>query len=426
MPDCDVLVVGAGAAGLAAARELERNRLHVTCLEARNRIGGRIFSIHDPFSAIAIEMGAEFVHGRSPEIWRIVEDARLTIYDVRFAAVYSENGKIHEDDEDSEDGFDEIFADMRRRAESGDETFLDFLNHSDYSQQAKRSVTGYVEGFNAARKEIIGIASLAEDAQASDQMGGSHSFRIAGGYDAVPLVLAHGLDIRLNSRVERVEWKRGDVSVHTQDQLWRAHAAILTLPLGVLQSGSVRFDPEPADTLRAARSFAVGHAIRVTLRFRHAFWEENPVLENAGFLFSNNCIFPTWWTTLPVRAPLITGWSAGPRADALLGLSESRIIDQAVAALEQITAMTASRVESAYFHDWQADPFSLGAYSYVPAGALPQRAKLAEPVEDTLFFAGEATDLSGHSATVHGAIASGQRAAKKIVHNFETRRVQHK
>jgi monoamine oxidase len=202
------------------------------------------------------------------------------------------------------------------------------------------------------------------------------------------------------------------------DAILRARAAILTLPLGVLQAGSVQFDPEPRAAFQAARALAVGHVIRVTLRFQAPFWENNSALKDTGFIFSSHPLFPTWWTTLPVRAPVITGWSAGPRADQLLAVPKSQIVDEAVTALGRVTGIEPPPLEKAYFHDWQADPFSLGAYSYVPAGALPQRAILAEPVEDTLFFAGEATDSGGHSATVHGAIASGRRAAKKIVQNF--------
>ena len=120
-----------------------------------------------------------------------------------------------------------------------------------------------------------------------------------------------------------------------------------------------------------------------------------------------------------MRTPILTGWSAGPRADTLLAESEAIVIERALEDLASITRVAAPKLrellEAAYFHDWHADPFSRGAYSYVPAGALRERAVLARPVADTLYFAGEATELNGHSATVHGAIASGQRAAQQIL-----------
>jgi monoamine oxidase len=116
-----------------------------------------------------------------------------------------------------------------------------------------------------------------------------------------------------------------------------------------------------------------------------------------------------------VVAPVITGWSAGPKADALLGKSKTEVIAAALGSLGRIVGTPSARLEDAWFHDWHADPFARGAYSYVPAGALPARRRLAEPVEDTLYFAGEATDLLGYGGTVHGAIASGNRAAGQIL-----------
>jgi monoamine oxidase len=159
--------------------------------------------------------------------------------------------------------------------------------------------------------------------------------------------------------------------------------------------------------------------MRVTLRFRESFWESNNEISFAGFLLSDEQYFPTWWTSLAVHAPIITGWSAGPHADALLGQPTAKIVSTAVAALARITNSHLTQVnellEAAYFHDWHADPFARGAYSYVPAGALEARNTLAQPVADTLYFAGEASELNGHSATVHGAIASGMRAARQIL-----------
>jgi monoamine oxidase len=225
----------------------------------------------------------------------------------------------------------------------------------------------------------------------------------------------------LNTIVESIEWQPGSAAVHLRSALdssretIRSRQVVVTVPLGVLHAGAIRFDPEPRETLAAARALAFGQAVRIVLRFENAFWEQNKDLANVGFLLSQEPVFPTWWTPRPVHAPIITGWSAGPKADPLLNEDSKTIIGAALASLERITACKPSRLEAAYFHDWHADPFAQGAYSYVPAGALPARRRLAEPVENTLYFAGEATDLNGHSATVHGAIASGKRAAHQIL-----------
>ena len=194
-----------------------------------------------------------------------------------------------------------------------------------------------------------------------------------------------------------------------------ANRVVITMPLGVLQAGSLRFDPEPRGILDAAHALAFGDVYRLTLRFDRAFWQDNPEFAGAGFIFSEEPLFPTWWTTVPVETAVITGWSAGPKADPLRGKTRAEIVAAALASLGKIMHAPLGRLENAWFHDWEADPFSCGAYSYVPAGALAARRELAGPVEDTLYFAGEATDLIGYGGTVHGAIASGKRVAAQIL-----------
>jgi monoamine oxidase len=433
--DVDVVVIGAGAAGLAALAELEGTGMRALCFEARDRIGGRVFTVRDPLCPIPLELGAEFVHGRPPEIWDIIKSGRLTAYDCVEQAVHLKDGKP-KSDHDAWESVDRVMTDMQRSAsEHEDQTFASFLERSPYPEDAKRMATSYVEGFNAARKEVVGIASLAEDAMAADEIDGDRSFRIFNGYDSV---LAHLLNsiggsetkLRLNSIIERIEWKCGAATLHVRSALTgaveavRSRRVIITVPLGVLQAtpdspGSIRFEPEPTEVLTAARALRFGHVIRLVLRFREAFWESNREISGAGFLFSDERLFPTWWTPLPVHAPVLTGWSAGPHADELLWKPQLTIVSEAIATLARITACPRERLtgllEAAYSHDWHGDPFVRGAYSYVPAGALGARKTLAQPVADTLYFAGEATNLNGHSATVHGAIASGQRAARQCI-----------
>ena len=138
-------------------------------------------------------------------------------------------------------------------------------------------------------------------------------------------------------------------------------------------------------------------------------------MQDAGFILSREPMFPTWWTTLAVRSTLLVGWHAGARAENMSGTTPAEIVAHALNSLSRIMkkdlAELQALVEDAYFHDWQADPYARGSYSYVPVGALDARKQLAIPVEETLYFAGEATDQNGHSATVHGALSTGQRAA---------------
>ncbi len=433
--DYDVVVVGAGAAGLAALGELDRAGCSVLCVEARERIGGRILTVHDPLSPLPLELGAEFIHGRPPEIWDIVRAERLPVYDCADASVRIRDGQIQKQ-EDAWLPMGALMREMRADASQGpDQSFASFLNQSDHAPDAQELSASFVEGFNAARKELIGIASLAKDANASEQIDGDRSFRFSQGYDAIPLhLLSRARDpfkrLRLNTVVNRIEWKPGFVTLDVTSALTgsaqriTARRVVITLPLGVLtaapgSAGAVEWDPAPGQHLEAAQSLAFGQVARMVFRFRQAFWEEKSVFADAGFLLSNEALFPTWWTPLSTRAPILTGWSAGPHADGLLGLPREQVIREAIKSLARILAVDANAIErklaAVYYHDWHSDPFARGAYSYVPAGAMPAREQLAQPVSDTIYFAGEATELNGHSATVHGAIASGLLAALRIV-----------
>ncbi|MBV9406326.1 MAG: FAD-dependent oxidoreductase [Acidobacteriaceae bacterium] len=426
----DVMVIGAGAAGLAAFRELDRAGKRLLCLEARDRIGGRILTVHDPLSPIPIELGAEFVHGRSPEIWDIAASAPLAIYSCMEHAVHVRNGKPRKK-QDAWLQIEEVMKDLEAAVKTGrDQTFSEFLEKSSYSADTKELAISYVEGFNAARREVISIASLVKDQKAADEIDGDRAFRLMNGYDAVLHWMLDGVrnlenKLRLNSEVRSIQWTSDGAAVEFASTLTgavhsiSARHVIVTVPLGVLQAQAIRFHPEPVDTLHAAKQLQFGQVIRVILRFQKPIWEENKEFAEAGFILSNEKHFPTWWTTLPVRARSITAWSSGPHADELLESPKPEIIQYAIHDLSRILGVSerklAELLETVYFHDWHGDLFARGAYSYVPAHAMGVREILARPVAGTLYFAGEAAETNGHSATVHGAIASGRMAAQQIL-----------
>ncbi|HLH03824.1 MAG TPA: NAD(P)/FAD-dependent oxidoreductase [Bryobacteraceae bacterium] len=428
MREWDLAVAGAGAAGLAAAARLAQAGLQVLCIEARDRVGGRIRTVRDPLAPLPVELGAEFIHGRPPEIWQIAQASSLNVYDCAESSKRIRHGVLQKK-RDAWNSIERVMQDMQRAAKRRDESFATFLEKSTYSSDVKNLAANYVEGFNAARKEIVGIRSLAADAQASDAIDADRSFRIASGYDSIPLYLLRAappehFELRLSTILQEVNWRAGRVELRCVHALtgeamtFAAKKAVFTLPLGVLQSDAIRWSPAVKRMPEAARALAFGQVVRVVLRFREPFWEQKEEFADAGFLLSDEYLFPTWWTARAVHAPILTGWSAGPHADDLLGKSRDQVIAAAVASLAKILGVKLREITDqlarAYFHDWHADPFAGGAYSYVPANASKAREELAAPIENTLFFAGEATELDGHSATVHGAIRSGFRAVKQI------------
>jgi len=274
-----------------------------------------------------------------------------------------------------------------------------------------QGATAYVEGFNAAFADKISVQSLLQDAEASNVIDGERAFRFLAGYDQLPeLMLSGGVNLRLDSPVKEVRWREGEVSAFTGHGRFVAEKLIVTVPLPLLQLNTIGINPEPVEVLRAARRLAMGQVMRVTVCFRERFWEEKA---DFSFLHSLDQAVPTWWSTLPVYAPVLVGWAAGPHFRPNLNLRD------AVRSLAAILGMLDEKVErqivTTYFHDWCADPFARGAYSYTPAGSIGVHAEIAKPVENTLFFAGEHTETGGHSGTVHGAILTGQRAARQVL-----------
>ena len=166
----------------------------------------------------------------------------------------------------------------------------------------------------------------------------------------------------------------------------------------------------------------MGPVIKLVLSFREPFWECVAAgrHRDTAFFFTPAASFPTFWTSLPVRSTRLVAWAGGSKATRLSGLDESQLVEAALASLEQMfghSARARELLRASYVHDWQSDPFARGAYSYVVAGGSSARARLASPVEDTLYFAGEATATDGQSGTVIGALQSGQRAAREVLEN---------
>jgi monoamine oxidase len=436
----DVIILGAGVAGLSAAIELSQAGMKVSILEARNRVGGRILT--DPATRIPIELGAEFLHGLAPEIWEPVQEHNLEVAEADGDNWCFRNGRLGPCDffED----VDKIIRKMKDRP--SDQSFLRFLakefpnpRHDPKLEEAKSHALAYVTGFNAADPGKVSVNWLAEEMEAEEQIEGDRAFRIIKGYKALVEILqqsVRGLNvpINLNSTAENIGWTRGNVEVrgHASRKQFKfaARRALITAPLGVLmahpsEKGAIRFSHRlPASKQEALSKLSMGHVMRVTLQFKERFWENirhgdsKKTLSELSFLFSDDDWFPTWWTQMPLKSPIITGWAPFKSAEKLSGHNSKFIIDKALTTLSRLMQVPkkdiAAALKSGHFHDWQNDPFSRGAYSYIKVGGKKAPGILAKPVDQTLFFAGEATDTTGHTGTVHGAIASGKRAAREI------------
>jgi monoamine oxidase len=442
----DVVIVGAGAAGLACARELAAQGVRSLLLEARDRLGGRIHTLRVPGLTLPLELGAEFVHGLPADTMAAAERGGLALVEVDGEAWTLTDGRLQRAehfDDDADRVLDALDAD--RDPDRSVAEFLAERRARGASERAVQRARDYVTGFHAADPDCASERGLAREEAVGERLGGDRDFRVLDGYDRIVEQLraeAGDLaEVRVGARVESVAWEQGQATVHVRGAADEAayavgtRAVVVTLPLGVLQRsvpfrdapGAVRFDPEPPGLRSALAGLAVGHAARVVLRFRERFWERDDVratatmgdLAHLGFVFTGHDAFRVWWTPYPVRAPVLTAWAGGPRALRLAGLGERAMTELAVAAAGRLFGVGPERLAAflldAHSHDWSADPLSLGAYSYTAVGGIGASAALARPVARTLFFAGEATTGDGEHGTVHAALESGARAAGEVL-----------
>jgi len=419
----DVLVIGAGMAGLTAARTLAEAGLQVLVLEAQNRIGGRIWTEH--VANETIELGAEFVHGRPPELWALIEEAGLETYESTGSQACFEDGKLSGCGDEMEKVFEPL--EKLEDFQGPDLNFAEYLDRKKTPPGERRPMIGYVEGFNAADHREISAASLGFQQKAEDSIQGDRTFHVRGGYDQLPLYLAqriaeYGGKVLTGEIVTDIDWQPGKATIRTATNILTTRQAIVSIPLEALKSGKLAITPQPNSILHAASRLRMGQARRFTLIFRERFWQNldpHPALKSLSFLFAFSEIPPVWWTPHPEPSNTITGWIGGPRSSALTGLDENELARRACETLAKIFGIDSEKIrkllQKIYTHDWQQDVFTLGAYSYVSKGGLDASKEMTIPVANTLFFAGEHTDVTGHWGTVHAAVRSGLRVASQIL-----------
>jgi monoamine oxidase len=432
-----VVVLGAGVAGLAAARRLQAEGVPVTVLEARPRVGGRVWSIQDPLSDSPVEGGAEFVHGHPPGLMKLLRELGLHARETELRHLLAEGSRLVPSEELWEEAH-EIYGALEGK---GDISFDRFLARSDtrerWSEKARRFARSYVEGFDAAPARRASVEALAVQMRAAEEIDGDRIHRVLEGYGELVLRMAEPLvrEERLlpSTVATRIAWFPGRVEVDARSRVGFAlptfvgRAVIVALPLEVLRRRRVAFVPRlPARKLDAIRRLRTGNVVKVTLELAPSFWRSErvrtapgrPRLAEVPFLHDPDGWFKAWWPPRPFPTPRLTGWAAGPAASRLSGRAEGAVVHRALRQLSRLLGIEKGRLESALrsFHvfDWARDPHALGAYSYVPVGATGDPETLAEPLLETLFFAGEATD-AGAPGTVHGAIASGERAARECL-----------
>ena len=391
-----VVVIGAGAAGLAAARTLHERGVDVLLLEARGRAGGRAYTLRTSDGAYPIELGAEFIHGKADATMALLRECGegTTEISASLPGVWEATERV-----------------LDRVDVHGPDTSVDaFLKSVDPRDAAQARML--IEGFDAAITSDASIIAIANEwrGEGNDTQG-----RPAAGYGVIMDHLAASIGDRLwlNSPAREIHWSPGGVEVVAlrggESVRVLARRAIVTLPIAVLHEHGVRFVPAlPPHKRDAIDAIGMGPVVKVMLEFQSAFWEDG------FFQTTGDSAFPSVWSRLPQRAPVLAAWAGG---DAVARLA-ARYRDPIAAAIETCARIfphvdVRAQLVDAHSHDWQRDPCARGAYSYLRVNGNGARERLAEPIEGVLYFAGEATS-SRDAGTVAGALDSGYRAASEI------------
>ncbi|HEY1890497.1 MAG TPA: NAD(P)/FAD-dependent oxidoreductase [Steroidobacteraceae bacterium] len=439
MENEDVIVIGAGAAGLAAAAALGGSGHSVLLLEARDRLGGRIWTRLEPEIAAPVELGAEFIHGDSPETGELLRRAGSAAIDTAGEYWSFIDGRLQRRTES-------LIGKVRAAIEAADvlsgpdkslEDFLASEHGRALPEDARAMARAFVSGFDAADPRLVSLHSVAEEWRPGGMLDSSQS-RPLGGYRTALHALCAALAgsrvrLQLQTVVTAVRWSDRSVEVDGlrlgQPFHATARKAIVTVPLGVLKApadapGAIGFTPPLEAKQAALAKLLSGPVLKVVLHFSRPFWTEQDGgrYADASFFHAPGKVFPTFWTTVPVRAPLLNAWVGGPSAARLSELSDEEIVMQAMDCVRTVFGggNGMAQLQAAYIHNWARDPHARGAYSYVAAGGGNAREELATPLRGTLFFAGEATDTTGEATTVTGALRSGTRAALEVSRHLDT------
>lgn len=418
-----ILILGAGMSGLAAAHTLRAAGYQVQVVEGRSRLGGRIWT-SNRWRDAPIDLGASWIHGvegnpLTPLADKIKAERVLTSYD-RYATYGPDGQRLTEQQEDH---LEDLWERMQKALKAAGERDSDIsveaavqrgLKWSTLSARDQQWVNFLLSG--NIEQEVAGSSSqLSAWWYDQDKAYKGLDALFLKGYQVLIQYLAQGVPVNLGEKARSIEWAGPGVRLKTDKGSYSADRLIVTLPLGVLKTGEVRFLPElPAEKRTAIKSLGMGVLNKCYLRFARAFWptdvdwiEKIPVVRNE---------WTEWLSyTHAEQLPILLGFNAGDQGREIESWSDARIVASAMKTLRQIYGPATPNPLDYQITRWGSDPFCRGSYSFNALGSKPSmREQLAQPLESRLHFAGEATERD-HFSTVHGAYLSGLRAAQEVM-----------
>lgn len=425
----DILIIGAGAAGLYAAKLLSGQGHNITILEARDRTGGRIRTIEDHRFNLPVECGAEFVHGDLQLTIKLLKEAGLKHHAVKGGIWRSKNGRLEQQEDFIEDQ-EELLTKLKELEQ--DMSVLDFLQKyfaAEKYEELRSSFTKFVEGYDAADARRASCYALLQEMVG--EQGENH--RIDGGYTQLIDYLhgecvKAGCAIYLSTVVSSVAWSAGQVMVTTNsNRTFTASKVIITVPLGVLQlppgeEGHVAIKPLPPVIHECIHALGNTGVIKIILQFKDAFWKQRSQQQTGkkqdiSFVFSDSVV-PTWWTQLPKDNAMITGWLAGPDSLKHKGETNEDMLRKGLESLAEIFSTDVAGLESKligwHVMNWIEEPFTRGAYAYETVDSKHAKRILSTPLSNTIYFAGEALHEGPERGTVEAALLTAERIADMI------------
>lgn len=423
-----VIVIGAGAAGLYAAKLLSEQQIQVSIVEARDRTGGRIHTVYQP---ALFETGAEFIHGDLDITMRLLKEASVKPLQMKGKWWTAENGEWKQN-ENLIENEKELLEELKKLKH--DETLESFLNTrfggTEYASM-REALRAFVEGYHAADFRHASAKAFLQDWENADEQ----QYRVNNGYAVLlafllEAAMKNGAMLYLNAPVKKVEWKKGKATVYAENGIHiEAEKVLFTIPLGVWKSapgskGAIHLQPSLPQKEKVWNQLGYGSAIKLNLLFKQAFWQNkellqkiNPAIHPLSFLLSDEEV-PTWWTQYPEESFMLTGWIAGPGAESVDFEDENDVLKRAVTSLAALFVMPEKEINElliyAHVTNWYTDPFARGSYSYSTVETKHALPLAVAPVAQTLFFAGEAFNDDVELGTVEAAFASAEKAVRLI------------
>ncbi len=423
----DVVIIGAGAAGMMAALEVVLTGKSVAVIDAENRTGGRTHTIIDSRFEKPVELGAEFVHGDLPLTLQLFKKAGIRKYKTGGDVWQSKSGELKKQQEFITD-YDALVEKMK--ALKQDVSVAEFMKQHLPGvgfEELRFTLKNYVQGYYAGDIDKASTYALYEELTGGEDV----AYRVEGGYQTLVAYLENecrrkGVAFHLDEKVNEVKWTPSGVEVITSKGLHHSKKVLVTVSMGVLQAEAIRFTPALPEKMVAAKSLGFGHVVKINLQFTDAFWKDRSVtkgknLNKMNFLFSEQSI-PTWWTQHPHQEALLVGWLGGPPALHFRHHMEEEVVQNALQSLSIIFSIDISflrkKLKGFCWRDWSADENYYGAYSYNVVNGDSFIKTLLEPVEATLYFAGEGLHPGNEIGTVEAALASGRDVAHQLIASF--------